>query len=78
MAATTTLKLPAKLKTRIERLAKMSGRSAHSFILEVLEYEVTHVERIHDLIQDALAGEDTVARGATGKAAARPKKPRRK
>ena len=77
MAATTTLTLPKKLKARIERLAKKSGRSAYSFVLEVLEREVAHVERMHDLVQEALAGEDTVARGATGKAAARPK-PRRK
>jgi len=64
MAATTTLTLPKKLKARIERLAKKSGRSAHSFVLEALEREVTHVERMHDLVQEALAGEDTVARGA--------------
>jgi len=64
MAATTTLKLPAKLKTRIARLAKKSGRSARSFVVEALEREVTYVERMHDLVQEALAGEDTVARGA--------------
>lgn len=77
MAATTTLKLPKKLKARIERLAKKSGRSAYSLVLEVLEREVTRLERTHDLVQEALTGEDMVARGATGKAAARPK-PRRK
>jgi len=34
MAETTTIRLPPKLRARIHALAKQSGRSAHSFILE--------------------------------------------
>jgi predicted transcriptional regulator len=64
MTATTTLKLPEKLKARIARLAKKSGRSAHSLMVEALEREVARQERIREFVQEALAGEDTVARGA--------------
>jgi predicted transcriptional regulator len=45
MAVTTTLKLPEKLKTRIARLAKATGRSSHNFMIEALEREVTREER---------------------------------
>jgi predicted transcriptional regulator len=33
MSATTTLKLPEKLKARIARLAKETGRSAHCLMM---------------------------------------------
>jgi plasmid stabilization system protein ParE len=37
MAETTTIRLPPKLRARIHALAKQSGRSAHSVILEAVE-----------------------------------------
>ena len=64
MAATTTLRLPEKLKTRIARLAKKSGRSAHSLMIEALEREVAREERMREFVQEALAADVAVADGA--------------
>src|SRR3990172_2800801 len=54
MTATTTLKLPEKLKTRIARLAKETGRSAHSLMVEALEREVAREERMREFVREAL------------------------
>lgn len=64
MTATTTLKLPEKLKARIARLAKKSGRSAHSLMIEALEREVAREERMREFVQEALAADVAVADGA--------------
>ncbi|MGH8773414.1 MAG: CopG family ribbon-helix-helix protein, partial [Burkholderiales bacterium] len=40
MTSATTLKLPDKLKARIARIAKETGRSAHALMIEALEREV--------------------------------------
>ena len=55
MAVTTTLKLPEKLKARIARLAKATGRTAHSLMIEALEREVSREERMKAFVQEALA-----------------------
>src|SRR3989344_5566182 len=54
MTATTTIKLPEKLKTRIARLARETGRSAHSLMAEALEREVTRKERMREVARAAL------------------------
>lgn len=64
MAATTTLKLPDKLKTRIARLARQTGRSAHSLMVEALEREVAREERMRDFVREALAADLAVEEGA--------------
>lgn len=64
MTATTTLKLPEKLKARIARLAKKSGRSAHSLMVEALEREVAREERMHEFVREALAADVAVEDGA--------------
>lgn len=64
MTATTTLKLPDKLKTRIARLARESGRSAHSLMVAALEREVAREERMRDFIREALAADAAVEEGA--------------
>ncbi len=63
MTATTTLKLPEKLKTRIARLAKETGRSAHSIMLEALEREVTRAERMREFVREALASDARIEEG---------------
>ena len=55
MAVTTTLKLPEKLKARIARLAKATGRTAHCLMIEALEREVSREERMKAFVQEALA-----------------------
>ena len=44
MAETTTIRLPPKLRARIQALAEQSGRSAHSFILEAVERHADYEE----------------------------------
>lgn len=64
MASTTTLKLPAKLKARIARLANQTGRSAHSVMLEALERGVARAERVREFVREALAADAAVEAGA--------------
>lgn len=64
MSATTTLKLPEKLKSRIARLARETGRSAHSLMLEALEREVAREERMREFVREALAADAGVEEGA--------------
>ena len=65
MTATTTIKLPEKLKTRIARLARETGRSAHSLMVEALEREVTRKERMREFVREALVSDAAVEEGAT-------------
>ena len=58
------LKLPDKLKTRIARLAKETGRSAHSLMIEALEREVAREERMREFVREALASDAGVEEGA--------------
>jgi len=55
MAETTTIKLPPKLKVRVAALAKKSGRSAHSVILEAIERHAEREERMEAFVKEALA-----------------------
>ena len=60
---TTTLKLPDKLKARITRLAKQTGQSPHSLMLQALEREVSREERMRDFVREALASKADVEAG---------------
>ena len=60
---TTTLKLPEKLKARITRLAKQTGQSPHSLMLQALEREVSREERMRDFVREALASKADVEAG---------------
>ena len=64
MTATTTLKLPEKLKARIARLAKAKQRSAQSVMLEALEREVAREERMSEFVREALAADAAIDAGA--------------
>jgi predicted transcriptional regulator len=93
MAATTTIRLPPKLRARLGKLAKQTGRSAHSLIVEAVERHAGYEEQMRSLVKEALAadadiektgeiyGSDEVhawmKRLAAGEAAARPKPWRR-
>jgi len=63
MTTTTTLKLPEKLKSRIARLARQTGQSAHSLMLRALEREVSREERMRDFVREALASKADVEAG---------------
>ena len=62
MAETTTIRLPPKLRARIHALAKQSGRSAHSFILEAVERHVEYEEQMRRLVKEAVEADSEVDR----------------
>ena len=89
MASTTTLKLPQQLRARVTALAKKSGRSPHSLMLEAIERHTSREERMREFVKEALAADRDIDQGgevyaaadvhawmerlATGKKTARPK-----
>jgi len=62
MAETTTIRLPPKLRARIHALAKQSGRSAHSFILEAVERHADYEEQMRSLVKESLAADEEIER----------------
>jgi predicted transcriptional regulator len=62
-ATTTTLKLPEKLKARIARLAKQTGQSPHSLMVQSLEREISREERMRDFVREAIASDAAVEAG---------------
>ena len=59
---TTSVKLPPKLKARVAALARKSGRSAHSFIVEAVERHAEREERLRRFVQEALAADADIER----------------
>ena len=57
MAATTTIRLPPKLRARLGSLAKQTGRSAHSLIVEAVERHADYEEQMRSLVKEALAAD---------------------
>ena len=57
MAATTTIRLPPKLRARLGALAKQTGRSAHSLIVEAVERHAAYEEQIRSLVKEAFAAD---------------------
>jgi len=62
MAATTTIRLPPKLRARIHALARQSGRSAHSFILEAVERHADYEEQMRSLVKEAIEADAEIDR----------------
>ena len=62
MVDTTTVKLPPKLKARVTALARKTGRSAHSFIVEAVERHTQREERVYDFVKEALAADADIER----------------
>ncbi|MGH7820090.1 MAG: CopG family ribbon-helix-helix protein [Candidatus Binatia bacterium] len=63
MAETTTLKLPARLRTRIARIARKTGRTPHRFMLEAIERETDREERMEAFVKEALAADRAIEEG---------------
>jgi predicted transcriptional regulator len=57
MSATTTIRLPPKLRVRLNALSKQTGRSAHSLIIEAVERHAAYEEQIRSLVKEALAAD---------------------
>ncbi|MBU1394681.1 MAG: ribbon-helix-helix domain-containing protein [Gammaproteobacteria bacterium] len=62
MAATTTLKLPEQLKTRIVPLAAAAGKSPHAWMIEALEERVEQSEAYAAFVAEALEAEQEMQR----------------
>jgi len=62
MAATTTIRLPPKLRARVTSLAKQTGRSAHSLIVEAVERHTAYEEQMRSLVKEALAADAEIER----------------
>jgi predicted transcriptional regulator len=57
MAATTTIRLPPPLRARLRALAKDTGRSVHSLIVEGVERYAAHEEQMRRLVKEAMAAD---------------------
>jgi len=62
MSATTSIKLSPKLKSRVAALAEKSGKSAHSFIIEAIERQAAHEEKMQSFVKEALAADVDIER----------------
>jgi predicted transcriptional regulator len=65
MAATTTLKLPEELKTRIAPLARSVAKTPHAWMVEALETQARLAEMRQSFINDALASAAEVDAGGS-------------
>ena len=63
MPTTTSLKLPPPLRSRVAALAKLSGRSAHSLMLEAIERHTSYEERMRDFVKEAMLADRAIGRG---------------
>jgi len=61
MSATTTLKLPADLKSRVATVAREHGKTPHAFMIEAIEAQAALAERRAKFVASALAAEQEVA-----------------
>ena len=57
MAATNTVRLPPKLRARLGTLARQTGRSAHSLIIDAVERHTDYEEQLRNLVKEALAAD---------------------
>ncbi len=53
MSSTTTLKLSPELSARVAKLAKQTGRTPHSLMVEAIEKEVQREVRMRAFIKEA-------------------------
>jgi predicted transcriptional regulator len=61
MTATTTLKLPDALKSRIARIAEAAGKTPHAFMVEALQAQTELAERRREFVVSALLARQEVA-----------------
>jgi predicted transcriptional regulator len=54
MTSTTSVKLPPELKERVAELARKTGRTPHSLIVEAVERHTFYEERMQEFIEEAL------------------------
>jgi predicted transcriptional regulator len=62
-SSATTIKLPHALRKRLGGLARRTGRSAHSLMLEAIERHVDYEERLRSFVEEALAADRAIDEG---------------
>jgi predicted DNA-binding protein len=62
----TSLKLPAALKSRIDRLAKSAGESSHAYMLRLLEERVQAAERFESFVAEARSADERMQQTGMG------------
>ena len=67
--AATSIKIPRRLKSKIERLARHTGESSHAFMLRALEGQVEAAERYRAFLQDGVRADEAMLRSGLGYAA---------
>jgi predicted transcriptional regulator len=60
-SATTTLKLPDALKSRIANAAEAAGKSSHAFMVEALQAQTELAEKRREFVNSALLAREEVA-----------------
>ncbi|MDP2787365.1 MAG: hypothetical protein Q8O79_04745 [Pseudomonadota bacterium] len=60
-SATTTLKLPDTLKTRIANAAEAAGKSSHAFMVDALQVQTELAEKRREFVNSALLAREEVA-----------------
>jgi predicted transcriptional regulator len=63
MAETTTIRLPPELRARLARIAKNTGRSVHSHIVEAVEKHAAYEEQMRAFIKEAREAAAEIDRG---------------
>lgn len=61
MTASTTLKLPDALKSRIASIAEAEGKSPHAFMVEAIQAQTELAERRREFVESALLARQEVA-----------------
>lgn len=62
MSSTTSIKLPPRLKNRVAALARKSGKSTHSFIVEAVERQAAYEESMQNFVKEALEAKADIER----------------
>jgi predicted transcriptional regulator len=64
--AATSLKLPRRLKSRVEGLARRAGESPHAFMVRALESQVEAAERYEAFLEDGMQAYEAMYRSGLG------------
>ena len=64
--AATSLKLPRRLKERVERAARRAGESPHAFMVRALESQVEAMERYQRFIDDGMRADEAMQQSGLG------------
>jgi len=68
--AATSIKIPLRLKAKIERLTRSTGESSHAFMLRALVGQVEAAERYQAFLRDGVRADEAMLRSGLGYAAA--------